>query len=125
MKPKQEPLIVRDFDKLVCEPVSFKLHGKAHTLNPITVQEFWRFSESMIQIQALANQKEVTIEQLAKGYLAVFQSVCPSITLQDVEKMSQAQVGALLQFIVDTIKGASQTDTYQKKTPEEALNPST
>lgn len=120
-----EPMIIRDFDKLIAEPVAFKLHGRVHRVNPITVQEFWKFSEAMIELQRLSQTKDVKIGQLTEGYLLLFRSVCPSIDLSDVEAMTQPQVAALLQFIVDTIKGASQIDEYdaQKKNPQNPVNP--
>lgn len=120
-KSKSKPaVVVRDFDKLLTEAVAFRLHGKVHKLNPITVQEFWRFSESMVRMQKLAEQADVTAKELIEGYLTVFQSVCPSMTLKDVEDMSQPQVGALLQLVIDTIQGASQLEDYdfEKKNPK-------
>lgn len=119
---EQKPaILMRDLDKLVAEKVSFKLHGKVHVMNPVTVLEFWKFSEAMAQIQLLAIQEGVTIDSLTEGYLGLFHAVCPSITLEDVKNMTQPQIGALLQFVVDTIKGASQVEDYsvQKKNPQE------
>jgi hypothetical protein len=125
-KPQAEvkpSVVLRDFDALVADAVSFKLHGKIHVMNPVTVLEFWKFSESMAQIQLLATQEGVTIDSLTEGYLGIFQSVCPSITLEDVKNMTQPQIGALLQFVVDTIKGASQVEEYQaqKKNPPDSI----
>lgn len=112
---QKEPLIVRDLDKLVAEPVSFKLHGKVHVMRPVTVQEFWAFTESMTHIQNLSQKNDVTSGDLVQAYAGIFQSVCPTITAKDVENMTQPQVGALLQFVIDTIKGASQLEDYDLK----------
>jgi hypothetical protein len=116
-KEQEAGIVVRDFDKLVAQPVSFKLHGKVHTLNPVTVQEFWAFTEAMIKIQNLSTKPDVSVADLTEAYLSIFKSACPTITLKDVENMTQPQVAALLQFVVDTIKGASQVEDYdpQKK----------
>lgn len=119
-KQDSHTLIVRDLDKLVAEPVSFKLHGKVHTLNPVTVEEFWKFSEAMTKMNELTKRDGVTIEEVKLGYLTIFQALCPTITEQDVSNMTQPQVGALLQFVVDTIRGESQLEDYdaQKKNPQ-------
>lgn len=103
-------VVVRDFDKLIAEPVSFRLHGKVHTINPVTVQEFWAFTEAMFKIQKVAEDEKVTVADLTHAYLLIFKSICPTMTLKDVENMTQVQLAALLQFVVDTIRGASQVD---------------
>lgn len=110
---KQSATVIRDFDALVIEPVAFKLHGKIHTLKPISVEELWKFAHAMQAVQSATEKNEISVDGIKGAYLAIFQSVCPSIQMEDVDQMNQAQIGALLQFVIDTIKGASQVDDYE------------
>lgn len=107
--------LVADLDAMVSEAIAFKLHGKQHIVKPISLEEFLKYTNAYSQIwNSTDEKKKLTNEQFIEMYHQLFSSVCDTITVDDIKKMSQAQVGALFQLISDTVTGKAHVD--QKKT---------
>lgn len=118
----QPAKIASDLDALVSEAIAFKIHGKVHTLNPVTVQEFLNFSYALTHAQSLQAQTVVSPEELIDVYFQVFASVCNTITKEDVKDMTQAQIAALFQLIVDSIMGKVQGESGEVFQAEKKKN---
>lgn len=107
--------LVADLDAMVSEAIAFKLHGKQHIVKPISLEEFLKYTNAYSQIwNSTDEKKKLTNEQFIEMYHQLFSSVCDTITIDDIKRMSQAQVGALFQLISDTVTGKAHVD--QKKT---------
>jgi len=120
-KKAEAPAIVADLDQIVAKPVGFRLGGKTHTINPISTKEFWTLSNALVELWALRDAKEVTPDELIDKYHGLVATVCPSIKRSDIEGMTQAQVAALYQLIMDAATGRAQaaqeaSEAAQKKT---------
>lgn len=108
--PDVEPFV--DLDALIAEPVAFKWNGHAHFVRPIDTKTFLKVTNEMAKIDALMKAEKVSHKEVVLAYAGLFSSVCDTITLQDVYKMTPAQTGALLQMILSCVGGKA-----QKKTP--------
>lgn len=114
----QAPVMVSDLDAMVSQPVSFKVLGKVHTIEPLTVQQFTQFAYAYTKIMALHEQEVVTPDELVEAYYNMVSSVCSTVTKEDISKMSQQQVAGLFQIMVDLQAGKLFGDDGQKKTLE-------
>jgi len=120
MKPaRQQKLdpskVIVDLDALVSEPQTFKWAGKVHVIKPITVETFFKVTQNIAKLDQLRDPSTLTQEMFVNAYTDVFSSVCDTISSKDVETMTIPQRGALLQYILDCIKGQTQTQDYEKK----------
>jgi hypothetical protein len=105
-KTEMTAAIVSDLDALVAEPIAFKLHGKIFTINPISTLELLKFTNAFAKIQAINTKSEpITVAELVDAYLEVISSVCPEIERRDIEAMTQAQISALFQLVMDSVVG--------------------
>lgn len=96
---------VADLDALLVEPVSFKLHGKMHTINPLSVEQFMLLSSALVEIVDLQKKEGLTSDELIERYYGLVTSVCDTVTKDDIREMSQQQVSALFNLIIETITG--------------------
>lgn len=96
---------VADLDAMLSEPVAFKLHGKQHVIRPLDVEQFMKLTGALTDIYALQKQKDVTAETLVDTYYALMHECCSSITREDIENMTQQQVAALFELVIETITG--------------------
>lgn len=96
---------VADLDAMLVEPVSFKLHGKTHVIKPLNVEQFMILSVALVDIMELQKQQNISPETLIEKYYALISSACDSITKQDIREMSQQQVSALFNIVIETITG--------------------
>ena len=53
---------------------------------------------------------DYTKDDLVAVYLGIFSSVCETIGKKEIESMTQAQAGALLQIILDCVVGRAQVE---------------
>lgn len=106
--------LVADLDKLIAEPVPFRWNGSIHFIKPISTKEFLSISEGLATLDKLRRAEQVTAEELLDGYSKVFSAACETIGRKEIEQMTQAQIGALYQLILDTITGKSHGE--EKKT---------
>ena len=106
-EPKKSSKVemIADLDAILSESVTFRLHGKIHTLKPLTVEEFLVYSRSLCNLVDLKEKETVTPSELVDCYYDLAHSVCSTIVREDIEKMTQGQVAALYQTILDTVTG--------------------
>lgn len=103
-----DDLVVSDLDKLVSESVAFRFNGDKHLIKPLDTKTFLAVSEAFSRLDRLREKKQVTTKDLIEGYTELFKQACSTITQKHVESMTQAQVAALMQLIIDTVRGQSQ-----------------
>jgi hypothetical protein len=103
-----EATVVSDLDAMVAAPIAFRLHGKVHHLKPITVKEFFAYSNAMLSLQRLEDAEKMSADQIIDLYFSLMSSVCESITHHDIKAMTQAQAVALVKLIIDHVTGKTQ-----------------
>lgn len=116
-KPVEQPQanLVSDLDAMIAHPVAFRLHGKVHFIRPISVKEFYAFTNAMLSVQGLEKAEHVTPAQIIDLYYRLVASVCDSIDRSDIEKMTQAQCGALLNLIVEVVTGKAHVESEESE----------
>lgn len=97
--------VVADLDAILVENVGFKLHGKEHIIKPLTVEQFMLYAVNLSEIYALKEKSNLNASDLIDKYHALISSVCSTVKRSDIEQMSQQQVSALFELIVDTVSG--------------------
>lgn len=110
--------LIADLDSIVEEKIMFKLHGKQHFIAPISTIEFFKFAEKLAAFNALRDKENIKGEELVNGYFEVISSVCNSINIDDIEKCTSAQIGALFQLVLDKVMGRL-TDEKKKLLTDE------
>lgn len=113
--------IVSDLDALIAEPIAFRFQGRVHEIQPISTLELVRFTNAWASLSELNGKSDaISVSDLVDAYTKVISAVCPSITRSHVEDMTQAQIAALFQLVMDSVVGKShvepdQTDDSKKK----------
>lgn len=118
--------IVSDLDALVAEPIAFRFQGKVHEIKPISTLELLKFTNAFAGLQELNGKSDaITVEELVDAYTQVISSVCPSITFEHVKDMTQAQVAALFQLVMDSVVGKAhvQPDSEDAKKKQMSKDP--
>jgi len=96
---------VADLDAMLVEPVSFKLHNKIHLLRPLNVEQFMVLSMALVDIVELQKKQSISPDELVDKYYALVSSACDTVSKNDIRDMSQQQVSALFNLIIETITG--------------------
>lgn len=113
---KSDVEVVTDLDAMLSEPVPFRFNKKVHYLKPVELGAFLKFTNARI---ALTEEKKdgspLTKDELVKRYHDVISSVCDSISYEDIYHMSQTQVAALYQLVIDMITGQVDLGDGKKK----------
>ena len=115
--------VVADLDALIEDDVHFKLHGKVHVIKPISSQEFLVFTNNLAKLYEMQEKEKITARELIERYFALVNSICKTVTIEDIENMNQNQIGAMFQLILDSVGGKAQAKAkdileMEKKTPK-------
>lgn len=113
----EDSKVLVDLDRLVSESVGFRLNGKVHTIKPMTTETFFKVANELAKLSVLRSETEVDQKAVIGGYISLFESVCDTISKKDVYQMSQPQIAALFQQILNCITGTAYRDDEEKKTP--------
>lgn len=108
------PQVVADIDAIEVRPVAFKWKGKLHTIKPVSTKEYLKVTEVFGKMDALGKTSNYTVEQLVDVYAELIMTLCNTIKREDILEMSQAQVGALLQLVIDHVTGRVAQDEKKK-----------
>lgn len=114
IKDKESIEIVRDLDAIVANPVYFRLHGKNREIKPITTESYLVYVNNLSLLYSMKDKDGLTTDELLTSYFNLVKSVCDDIEIDDIKKMSQQQIGALFQLILDTINGSAHADVEKK-----------
>lgn len=108
-KGNQPESVYVNLDKLISDPLPFRLHGKVHTLKPVSTKEFYHLTNSLAHLYTLRDQnKEVKAQEVIDAYYEVIKSLCDTITKEDIQKMTQAQIGAMYALILEHAHGRTE-----------------
>jgi len=103
---REIPQAVTDLDKIETVTVSFKLHGKVHLIKPLTSSQFFNMVNNFASIADLSkNSQSITGDDLVVMYFKLFNGVCPTLKMEDIEKCTQNQIAALMNLILGKIMG--------------------
>lgn len=97
--------VVQDLDAIIEDSYLVKLHGKYHEVKPVLVDEFFKLANAFAAISDIGKAEKVTLSELVDGYHGVINSVCPTITKEDIRASSQSQIAALMQQVMDHTSG--------------------
>jgi hypothetical protein len=115
LKPTREnakpAVVVADLDKLIAEPVAFRFGGKTHLIKPMSTSEFFSVTAKLGKMEELRSKENLEVKELIDAYYGLFSAMCTSLKRSDIESMSQVQVGALFQLMLDCIMGRAQGDS--------------
>jgi hypothetical protein len=100
-----ESEVIADLDAMLSSNVAFKFKGKVHVLKPIDLETFMLATEAMARADALLKKKEISYNECVQQYVDIICSVCDTISKEDIEQMTIAQVSALLNLVLETISG--------------------
>lgn len=116
---ENEVKVIVDLDRLVSESVGFMLHGKIRRIKPMTQEQFFIVVNEIASLDMIRTKKDFNAVTLRKAYLTLFKKACEPITDEDIKKMTDAQIAALVQQILDCVRGKAQVSTEKKtlKTP--------
>ena len=108
--------IITDLDALISKPIAFLYQGKKHLIKPITTEVFFKITNALARMSSMKDKKDLTEKELVQMYVDCFSSVCETIGAKEVEGMTNAQCGALLQAILDCVNGRAHIEDEKKKT---------
>ena len=97
--------LIADLDTLIDETVSLRLHGKTHTLNQITTIVFLKYTNRLAILNSCISNKNISEEELLDAYYELINSICETITIEDIKKAQSSQLAALLQLVIDKVMG--------------------
>lgn len=110
----EEP--IADLDAIISQSVAFKYKGKIHSLKPMTLEEFLKFTNAQASlVNLLKDDKSITPKGLAESYHSVISAVCDTITIEDILDMEQVQIAALYQLVIDLVTGQVDMGDGKKK----------
>lgn len=122
--------ILCDLDLIATKKATFILHGKAHVLLPITTEVFLAFWQKVADFKKIDASDVAVVDQC---YLDTIRSVCKSITLSDVKKMTVMQRSVLIEGLAGKVVGDATllkrakgdiTEEKKKIAAQAALSPS-
>jgi len=117
-RSKASDNVVIDLDSLVLEPFSFKLNGVVHQIKPISTEQFFKITNYLARLNNFQKEIKETgkIEQadILLTYNQLFVEACDTLTAEDITGMEIPQRAALLELIIDVVKGRAHVD-YEKK----------
>lgn len=112
-KQKVPTIQVSDLDALVLEPVTVKLHGKDHLLNPVDTITYLKFTN---ELHKFYNEDiEYTPDEFVKRVHSMVTPLIPSIAEKDIKECSQTQLGALFNLCLNAVTGKLHTQAADEK----------
>lgn len=112
---KKDFEIVSDIDAIVDKAIGFTLHGKDHRIEPVTTQRFFEWSSALSGLYNLKDKTDVLADDVIDAYYKAINTLCPTITKEDIKKCTQAQLSAVYGTILDHCSGRAHSDDYKKK----------
>jgi len=117
-RPDTNIPVISDLDAMVAESVPFRFGGKVHFIKPISVLEFYQYTQALAKLVDLKDAQSVSGEELVDCYYNLFKAVCDTIEHKDIEKMTTAQASALFALTLDCVTGKVHGDKEgEKKKP--------
>lgn len=106
--------VLTDLDALVDQPIYFKLQGRTYKIKPMDTEQCFVAWAQFSRLDALIKTKEVSMTDAIEVYADLFESVVEDFERKVVRDMTQAQCGALLKLVFDTVSGQAQAEVKKK-----------
>lgn len=106
--------LASDLDAVRMKPYAFHLGGVIHVINPVSLERFIEIGEAQGRILELIKKKNVTHEEVIAAYQRLFSAACPTMTLEVVQKMNQAQLFALMNTVNEFMAGRAHMNAEKK-----------
>lgn len=128
LRPAQpESVVVSDLDRLIREPVSFRLHGRVHEIKPITTEQFLKLADGLGKLDELKARamrgERIDERELVEKYHSLFRIACDSLTKEDFMKMQHSQRSALFQIILRACDGTAHIEAEKKNVTQTEQTP--
>lgn len=108
--------LIADFDAMIVEPVEIRLLGFRHVIKPLSFEQFIRYTSALGELYELRKKPEITQKEMVQKYFNLVTTVIPTITEEDINKMTPNQMAGLIQVVLDTIAGKTFVDEmYDEK----------
>lgn len=107
--------IVADLDALVTKSIRFRFLDRVHEIRPVTTGKLLEVYAAFHEIDLLSKRAEISADELMERYHQLFHSVCETIDLDAVGKMTQQQSAALFGLILEAVTG--KVVSSEKKSP--------
>lgn len=112
-----EVKVIVDLDRLISQSVGFMLHGKVRRVKPMTMDTFLFVTNELAALDVLRQQKTHDYVGLRKAYAKLIKRACEPISDHEIKLMTDPQIAALIQHIIDCVRGNGQMSA-EKKTPK-------
>lgn len=123
-KPAKTPEVIADLDAILVEPVAFTLHGKNHTVAPISTEQSFRLANKLNEFQELMKKEGLNADTVISGYWELVQIAAPSLTRKDIEDATERQLSSLFSFIVRAYTGELFSEKKKTVTEKISVQPS-
>lgn len=121
--PKSQAKVIADLDALISEPIAFKFGGRVHLIQPIQTSEFFVITNKLAKMDLLRAKSEISKEELLKAYEDVICSACKTIKPKDIASMTQTQLAAIFQLILDCLTGKAYIESEDEKKNSQMKKP--
>jgi hypothetical protein len=102
---EQQVSVVADIDAILTKPVAFRFNGKLHYIKPVSTREYLKVTEIFAKMDSMGANGAPDVSSLVDVYSELFSSLCETISKKDVMEMTQSQIGALLQLVIEHVTG--------------------
>ncbi|OPZ24619.1 MAG: hypothetical protein BWZ03_00094 [bacterium ADurb.BinA186] len=113
--------VLTDLDALVDQPIYFRLQGRTYKIKPMNTEQCFIAWSQFSKLDALIKAKEVSMTDAIEVYADLFESVVEDFDRKIVRDMTQAQCGALLKLVFDSVSGKAQAEVKKKAIAESNL----
>lgn len=122
VRSQSQPLVITDLDALISKPIAFKFQGEIFTVKPVDTGTYLKVADGLGQLQALTSQDQANVkrEDIDQAYFNLLSNLCDDLKISHIQKMTVAQINALLRLIVRHLTGETEKymqsdDSAQKK----------
>lgn len=106
--------VVVDLDRMIAKPVGVEFKGKIHFIKPMSQEVFMSTVNGMARLDMMRKRSDLTKDELINAYTDVFSKCCDTIHKKQVLEMTDAQIGAFFQHVIDCITGRAHADDQKK-----------
>ena len=96
---------IADLDALISEKKFFKLHGKTFSINPVTTENYLKFIHGLSKFEKAQLEKQESPKEVIDIVIGLLNPLIPEISEDDLMKCTQAQIGALVSLVIDSVQG--------------------
>lgn len=111
----QSVRVVVDLDRMLGELPGFKYRGKVYQIRAMDTAVWLRLCEELAALNLLMRKEGFNRKEIRDRYYRLLVKAVDGISFEDVDQMTDAQLGAVVQLIVDCITGRAYAQEGDKK----------